>query len=340
MLEPLWGWPPPVLDPAGPYADSVTVLAWALFGMGVIVTAIIVAALWVAAKGPDRWRTMLGGERAIWIGGVAFPGVVLTGLLIWGLTLTASLTERITGEEMRVRVTGEMWWFRVEYLDAGGDVVIADANELHIPVGQPVVLELESADVIHNFWVPNLSGKMDMIPGRTNFLRIQADEAGQFGGVCAEYCGGPHALMGFVAVAHEPGGWEEWRDARIARQAAPVPPPQQTEPMPAVVTDADIPEGPAMPGADLDGRTLFMDSGCGACHRVAGTQANGLTGPDLTHIGSRLSLGAGILPNHRGTLMGWIGDSQSIKPGNRMPSYDRLSADELTAIAIWLEQQQ
>ncbi|WP_338242556.1 cytochrome c oxidase subunit II [Aurantiacibacter hainanensis] len=325
MLDPLWGWPPPVLDPAGPYAHSVTILAWALFGMGLVVTTIIVAALWVAAKGPDRWRKRLGGERAIWIGGVAFPGVVLTGLLIWGLTLTASLTEDITGEEMRVRVTGEMWWFRVEYLDADGNVVMADANELHIPAGQPVVLELESADVIHSFWVPNLSGKMDMIPGRTNLLRIQADEAGQFGGVCAEYCGGPHALMGFVTVTHDAQEWRDWREARLTRLEAPAP---------------GAPPGGDGIAASLDGRELFMDSGCGACHTVAGTEANGLTGPDLTHLASRLSLGAGILPNHRGTLIGWIADSQSIKPGNRMPSYDRLSAEELTAIAIWLEQQQ
>ena len=135
-------------------------------------TAVVVAALWVALRGPARLKARLGGERAVWIGGIAFPGVVLTGLLIWGLTLTASLTEDITGEEMRVRVTGEMWWFRVEYLDAEGNVLVADANELHLPVGQPVVLELRSADVIHSFWVPHLSGKKDMIPGRTTLLRV------------------------------------------------------------------------------------------------------------------------------------------------------------------------
>jgi cytochrome c oxidase subunit 2 len=313
MTEALWGWPPPVLDPAGPYAESVTLLAWGLFAMGLFVTAIVVAALWIALKGPARLKAKIGGEKVVWIGGIAFPAVVLTGLLIWGLMLTASLTRPITGDEMRIRVTGEMWWFRVEYIGPGGETIFEDANEVHIPVGEPVVFELTSADVIHSFWVPNLSGKKDMIPGRTTLLRVEADRAGRFGGVCAEYCGGPHALMGFVAVAHEPEEWAEWLASRTA------------------------PSAPT--GAAGRGRDLFMESGCAACHRVAGTEAGGRAGPDLTHIGSRLTLGAGILPNHRGTLIGWIGDSQSIKPGNRMPSYDQLPAEDLHAIAAWLEQQ-
>ena len=203
-----------------------------------------------------------------------------------------------------------------------------------MPVGVPVVFELQSGDVIHNFWVPNLSGKKDMIPGRTNLLRVQADRPGRYGGVCAEYCGGPHALMGFVTVAHQADDWQDWVGSR---RPALLPAANQQTPgeIPALALEADT--DPPPPG--LDGRVLFMDSGCGACHRVAGTQANGLNGPDLTYLGNRLTLGAGILPNNRGTLIGWIADSQSIKPGNRMPSYDRLSAQELEAIAVWLEQQ-
>jgi cytochrome c oxidase subunit 2 len=328
MTDALWGWPPPVLDPAGPYSDKVTTLAWSLFALGFAVTAIVILALFVAIKGPPRWKAMLGGERAIWIGGVAFPGVVLTALLVWGLTLTANLTEPIRGDEMRIRVTGEMWWFRVQYLDPAGNVTMEDANEVHIPVGQPVVLELESADVIHSFWVPHLSGKKDMIPGRRTLLRIEADRAGEFGGVCAEYCGGQHALMGFVAVAHRPSDYRRWQAARTARLSNAAP----------AATAATSQAASAGDRAG-DGRALFMQSGCAACHRVAGTDANGLAGPDLTHVGSRRSLGAGVLPNHLGTLMGWIGDSQSIKPGNRMPSYDKLAADELEAIARWLERQ-
>ena len=330
MMDALWGWPPPVLDPAGPYSDKVTTLAWSLFALGAFVTAIVIAALWVAIKGPPKWKGRLGGERAIWIGGVAFPGVVLTVLLVWGLTLTASLTEPIRGDEMRIRVTGEMWWFRVQYLDSSGAVVMEDANEIHIPVGRPVVLELESADVIHSFWVPHLSGKKDMIPGRRTLLRIEADRAGEFGGVCAEYCGRQHALMGFVAIAHEDADFREWYAARRR-------PALSADTLAGSPGEADAPPDTA---ATLSGEELFIQSGCAACHRVAGTEANGRAGPDLTHVGSRRTLGAGILPNNRGTLIGWIGDSQSLKPGNRMPSYDMLSAEQLEAIAIWLEQQQ
>jgi cytochrome c oxidase subunit 2 len=329
-----------MLDPAGPYAESVTVLAWVLFAMGLFVTGVVVAALWIALRGPDWLKAKIGGEKAIWIGGIAFPAVVLTALLIWGLMLTASLTKPITGDEMRIRVTGEMWWFRVEYLGPDGEIVMEDANEVHIPVGEPVVFELTSADVIHSFWVPHLSGKKDMIPGRTTLLRVEADRAGRFGGVCAEYCGGPHALMGFVAVAHRPEEWTEWLASRTAPTEAPARIAQASRvDLPGALPLAEGPLAVQAEGDAARGRELFMESGCAACHRVGGTEATGRAGPDLTHVGSRLTLGAGILPNHRGTLIGWIGDSQSIKPGNRMPSYDVLPAEDLDAIAAWLEQQ-
>lgn len=308
------GWPPPVLDPAGPYASSVSLLSWVLFAMAAVVTLIVLVALWVALKGGEKTRRRLGGQKAVLIGGVAFPVVVLTALLVWGLSLTRDLTAPIRGDEMRVRVTGEMWWWRVDYLDSAGAPILADANELHIPVGQPVVLELESADVIHSFWVPRLSGKLDMIPGRTNLLRIQADEPGVFGGQCAEYCGGPHALMGFVVVAHAPDEFERLMAVRRT-------PPTLLPPTEEVARGAE----------------LFRTTGCAACHRIAGSDANGLAGPDLSHVGSRRTLGAGIIPNNRGTMIGWIANSQAIKPGNRMPPYSVLSAEELRAIAAYLE---
>jgi cytochrome c oxidase subunit 2 len=343
MTEPLsafdawWGWPPPVLDPAGPYAESVTVLAWALFAMGVGVTAIVAAALYIALAGTAKWKSRLGGEKLVWIMGVAFPAVVLAGLLGWGLKLTASLTDPIRGTEQRIRVTAHMWWWNVEYLDTQGRVVLRDANEVHLPVGRPVVLELRSADVIHSFWVPNLSGKEDMIPGRTNLLKVQADRPGRFGGVCAEYCGGPHALMGFVVAAHDDADYRRFLNGeRVAVRDMTVP---QAVPGRLPAIDRTSPDAVRREpqSAALDGQALFMMNGCAACHRVAGTAANGLSGPDLTHLSRRLSLGAGVLPNNRGTLIGWIADSQAIKPGNRMPSYDLLSAQEIAAIAAWLD---
>jgi len=309
LAQALSGWPPPLLDPAGPYSEPVTRLAWALLLGGFAVLAIVVAALAIAIWGGPSLKRKLGGDRAIWIGGFAFPVIVLTALLIWGLALTSRLsaTDPVAGE-MRVRVTGEMWWWRVAYLDENGRERISDANELHIPAGRPVMVELASADVVHSFWIPRLGGKMDMIPGRTNRLRIQADAPGVYTGQCAEYCGGPHALMGFVVIAHAPADFARWQAGR----AAPVSPPESP------------------------GRRLFEQRGCAACHAVSGTAANGLAGPDLSHIASRRSLGAGILPNDRPTLIRWIADSQALKPGNRMPAYRQLSADELRAIADYM----
>ncbi|RAK52189.1 cytochrome c oxidase subunit II [Phenylobacterium deserti] len=313
LADALSGWPPPVLDPAGPHGSLVAVLTWVLLAMATVVLLVVFAALLLALFGPQRWRARLAQERAIWIGGLAFPVVVLTGLLIFGLASTQTLTKDPQPGEMRVRVTGEMWWWRVAYLDAAGQEVSHDANEVHIPVGQPVTFELEAADVIHSFWVPRLGGKLDMIPGRRNILRLQADQAGVFAGQCAEYCGGPHALMGFVVVAHEPTAFQQWRASRLA----------PARPMPT--------------GLAQQGEQVFAAAGCGACHRIAGTAANGLAGPDLTFVGARRSIGAGILANNQGTLAGWIAGNQDIKPGNRMPPYKMLSGAELRALAAYLE---
>jgi len=304
-------WPPPALDPAGPFAGPVNTLSWVLFAMGGSVLLIVLIALALALFGPRKWRARLGGQRLVWIGGFAFPVVVLSALLIYGLALTSHLTQEPQPGEMRIRVTGEMWWWRVAYLDDQGRERFQDANEVHIPVGETVVIELDSADVIHSFWVPRLSGKVDMIPGRRNILRIQADQPGAYGGQCAEYCGGPHALMGLVVVAHEPAAYGTW----MAKQSRPA------------VTTASL----------ASGADVFRRAGCGACHTVAGTEFNGLAGPDLSHVGSRRTLGAGILPNNAGTMAGWISDSQTIKPGNRMPAYPVLTGEELREVSAWLE---
>lgn len=305
----LSGWPPPVLDPAGPFAGPVTTVAWVLFVMGAVVLTLVLIALGVALFGPPKWKRRVAGEKLVWIGGLAFPVVVLTGLLIYGLSVTARVADAPRPGEMRVRVTGEMWWWRVAYLDDQGRELVQDANEVHIPAGRPVVLELESADVIHSVWIPRLGGKTDMIPGRRNFMRLQADAPGVYAGQCAEYCGGPHALMGLVVVAHSPADFAAWRLKQAATAAV----------------------------SGLPGAAVFTASACGACHTIRGTEANGLAGPDLTHVGSRQTLGAGILPNNQGTMAGWIADSQGIKPGNRMPSYSVLSGQELRDVSAYLE---
>lgn len=307
------GWPPPVLDPAGPNASATALLTWALFGMAALVLVVVGVALYVALFGKPALRRRLGGTAVIWGAGIAFPVVVLTALLVWGLTLTSSLSDPAPRDALKVRVAGQMWWWRVAYLDDQGQVAVRDANELHIPVGRPVELQLTSYDVIHNFWVPRLSGKLDMIPGRVNTMRIQADEPGVFGGVCAEFCGGPHALMGFVVVAHPPAEFDRMMADRMRSDPVRLTAEQQR------------------------GERLFLTAGCAACHRIQGTPYNGAAGPDLTYVATRRTIGAGILQNNRGTLMGWIGNSQAIKPGNRMPPYAMLSGEDLKAIAVYLE---
>jgi len=314
LAEALRGWPPPVLDPHGPFSNSVTTLAWVLIALMTLIFLLVCAAMWVALYGNDKLRAQLGGERVVKWFGLIVPAGVLFLLLAWGTMIVAGMTI-IKGDELRMRVSGNIYWWRVSYLDTAGNQIHADANELHIPVGRPVVVDMVSEDVIHSFWVPKLGGKMDMIPGRTNRLKLQADKAGSYGGQCAEFCGGAHSLMGFVVVAHDPADWQRWLDARLAPSPAATP------------VSAEV----------LRGMQLFGEVGCAACHRVAGSAAQGLSGPDLTHVGSRSSLGAGILPNNRGTLIGWIGDSQSIKPNNRMPSYRSLQAAELNALAAYME---
>ena len=314
LAEALSGWPPPVLDPHGPFSNSVTTLAWVLIALMTLIFVLVCAAMWVALYGSDKVRAQLGGERVVKWFGLIVPAGVLFLLLAWGTTMVAGMTT-VKGDELRMRVSGNIYWWRVSYLDASGNQIMADANELHIPVGRPVVVDMVSEDVIHSFWVPKLGGKMDMIPGRTNRLKLQADKAGNYGGQCAEFCGGAHSLMGFMVVAHEPADWQRWLDTRLAQSPAAAP----------------------VNAEELRGRQLFGEVGCAACHRVAGSAAQGLSGPDLTHVGSRSSLGAGILPNTRGTLIGWIGDSQSIKPNNRMPAYRSLQAAELNALAAYME---
>ncbi len=321
LAEALSGWPPPVLDPHGPFSNTVTTLAWVLLAMVTLIFLLVCVALWVALYGKPSLRAKLGGEAVVRWFGLIIPAGVLFVLLAWGTTMVAGMTT-LQGDELRMRVSGNIYWWRVAYLDAAGRELLADANELHIPVGRPVVVDMVSEDVIHSFWVPKLGGKMDMIPGRTNRLKLQADQAGVYGGQCAEFCGGAHSLMGFVVVAHEPAEWQRWLDARLARQGR-----LATTPATAPAPSDEV----------LRGQQLFGEVGCAACHRVAGTAAQGLSGPDLTHVGSRQSLGAGILANNRGTLMGWIGDSQSIKPNNRMPAYRSLQAAELHALAAYME---
>jgi cytochrome c oxidase subunit 2 len=200
----------------------------------------------------------------------------------------------------------------VRYLDPLPSSSFSTANEIHIPVGQPVELTLRSVDVIHSFWVPNLHGKKDLIPGQVNTLVLQADRPGIFRGQCAEFCGLQHANMALYVVAEPPDEFARWQE-------------RQRRPAPEPATDAA-----------RRGRDVFMASSCVLCHKIGGTMAGGVAGPDLTHVASRLSLAAGTLPNTRGHRAGWIVDPQMHKPGNNMPP-NLLSPGDLQALLSYLD---
>ena len=298
------------LNPQGPHAAAVSDLSWVLFAGGAAVLVLVMGIAAYAVWGPRERRAWAASRTFIVLGGVVFPVVVLTALLVYSFLLGRSLVSAGPAD-VRIEVIAHQWWWRVHYLGPDGQVAFATANEIRIPAGRPVDLILKSEDVIHSFWVPNLAGKLDMIPGRANRLRVTASREGLFRGQCAEYCGGPHAQMALYMVALAPDAFAAWQEA-------------QQRPAPDAV-DATI----------AHGRALFLER-CSACHTVRGTTAEGELGPDLTHVGSRISIAAGILPNNAGTLAAWISSSQHIKPGNLMPSMNVYSGEELRAVAAYL----
>ncbi|WP_420473737.1 cytochrome c oxidase subunit II [Noviherbaspirillum sp. ST9] len=301
------------LHPEGKDAIAIAGIGGVMFVAGAAIFVGVMLLVSLAMFGPVSVRTWLRSRRLVVIGGVAFPVIVLTALLIYAMIVSASLVRASEAPDLRIEVVGETWWWRVRYLDASGKPVMETANEIRMPAGRLVELELTTADVIHSFWVPNLAGKTDMIPGHVNRQRLFVSTPGIFRGQCAEYCGAQHANMAFDVAVMPPEDFDAWLAAQ--QQPARGPDSAQTR----------------------RGQKVFLDNDCVKCHTVRGTPAAGTAGPDLTHAGSRLSIAAATLPNGVGAFAGWIAASQHIKPGNGMPSFDRLSPDDLRAIAAYME---
>lgn len=297
------------LIPHGPVAGQIATLTWFLLAVVAAVAVIVGVTLWLALRGSNRSRKWIADPRAVMAGGVIFPAIVLSVLLAYGLHVTSGLSAVEAKNPIRIDVTGEQWWWRVRYRSGGQP--IESANEVRIPVGQDIVFQLASADVIHSFWIPSLAGKIDMIPGRTTTLRLAADRAGIYRGICAEYCGGAHAFMALDVIAMAKDDYEAWlRNAAIARTPS-------TE-------------------SSRRGAELFARSGCGGCHAIGGTAANGTIGPDLTTLASRRWVAAGLLPMSEDSLARFIADGQHLKPGNKMPPFRIFSGDELRALTSFL----
>jgi cytochrome c oxidase subunit 2 len=243
------------------------------------------------------------------LGGFLVPAMVVIAAVSVGAA-TAPASETPGGSVVRIRVEANRWWWSVEYLDWG----ITSANEIVLPTGVPVDIELTSDNVVHSLWFPALGERMDVIPGRVNLLTLEADRAGVYEGRCAQYCGLQHAHMGIEAIAMAPSAFRTW-----VRQEL----------------DAVGERGQGVMPAGLG---IFLASGCDRCHTISGTVADGLTAPDLTHVGSRRTLGAGTLPNSGADMARWIGDPSSVKPGVQMPGFaDQLTPYQLGELVDYLE---
>jgi cytochrome c oxidase subunit II len=285
-----------VLAPAAPDAWLTAQLTWWMTGIGafvfIVTMGLLLVALNVFRRGERRDISFRQSTALVISGGVVAPVLAIMGLTSSGVVIGDETEGERAVPGPTVEVIGRRWWWEFRYLDAAGEPVAVTANELQLPAGLRSRLLLVSDNVIHSFWAPNLQGKTDLIPGKVNTLYIEPAAPGAWRGQCAEFCGVQHALMGLVVVAQKPAAFDEW----LAAQAAP-----------AAVRDH----------AGLD---VFLGYGCGDCHAIRGTPADGELAPDLTHLASRETLGAASIPNTRGHLGGWITSTHTIKPGVLMPA--------------------
>ncbi|HVX19499.1 MAG TPA: cytochrome c oxidase subunit II [Acidimicrobiales bacterium] len=295
-----------MLHPHGPDAGRIANLTWFMLIVAGAITAVVFVLMVVGLYRKGRGATS-ASRRLIMYGGVALPAVVL-GTLSVMTVFTLHRTESAAAQRVQIEVIGHQFWWEVRYPGTGA----VTANEIHVPVGEEVDLTLRSDDVIHSLWVPALAQKVDMIPGRTNHLALEATHPGTYRGQCAEFCGVEHAQMIFQVVAQPPAAFHRW----LAHQAAPA-------------------AAPASPAARA-GRAEFLSQACAGCHTVRGTPAHGSEGPDLTHVADRAQLAAGAIPNDPDSLRRWIGDAQAIKPGALMPEMP-IGAHELDLIAAYVE---
>ena len=302
---------PSSLNPKGSEAREIAAVWWLMFALAtavyVIVAGFIVAASLRGRRTEEGRPSRITDDAFIWVGGIIVPALILAVLAVVTVRSVGRVRTREPGA-LRIEVVGKQWWWAVSYPDQG----VVTANEVRVPVGRPIQVDLLSDNVIHSFWVPQLAGKVDTIPGQRNTLRFRVTEPGVYRGECAEYCGVQHARMAFQVIAEPSQEFDRWMTRRRQPQAE--------------------------PASELAarGRVVFERESCAGCHAIRGTAARGTAGPDLTDFGSRRTIGAATVPNTRGYLTGWIANAQVIKPGNLMPPI-ALAPDELTALTEYME---
>ena len=300
-----------IVDPKGSEASRIAGIWWLMFGLASAVYIVVAGCiLYAATRGrrlanrPSRLRE----HWLIWIGGVIVPFVILMVLAVVTVDTTSTLRTASPGQ-LQIDVVGKLWWWEVRYPGTG----VTTANEIHIPRGTPIRLHLTSDNVIHSFWVPELAGKMDTIPGQPNDLEFTADTVGTYQGQCAEFCGLQHAHMGVAVVVQTPADYGRWL---ARRERAPLEPASEEA---------------------ARGALVFQREACAGCHTIRGTDATGTLGPDLTDVGSRARLGAETILNTTKGMKQWIRDAQAIKPGISMPAFGDLSDADVSALTTYLE---
>jgi cytochrome c oxidase subunit 2 len=304
-----------VLDPGGPQAAAIAWLTWWLFGVCFAVyLAVAVLATWaLVRRGASIDESPAAGRR---MAVSVYAGIGATAAILVVLVVTSAATGRrlLTPSgpgAVTIDVIGHQWWWEFRYRDASPTEWVTSPNELHLPVGETVFITASSRDVIHSFWVPNLTGKRDLVPGFDNHLWLRADRPGVFRGQCAEFCGHQHAKMAFVVIVEPLPDFKRWLGAQRRSAAVPTSTVEQR------------------------GLELFMRGSCVLCHTIRGTQAGSRVGPDLTHVASRQTIAAGTLPTSPVSLADWVADPQAIKPGVRMPPTP-LSDGDRKALASYL----
>ena len=313
---------PSALNPHGTGAIQIASLWWVMLAFGtaifLLVTALLFAALLrrrraTSEMAPDSSGGDVGRNWPIF-GGVVLPIIVIGIVFGYSIYTLARIENPQENPAIKIEVVGRRWWWEVKYPDQG----ITTANEIRLPIGVPVQIKLQTADVIHSFWVPELHGKMDLIPTRINYITVQADQAGVYRGQCAEFCGLQHAHMGLMVVAQTKADFDKWVSGQQQPAAAP--------------TDL----------VAIQGQQVFMTAGCVFCHTVRGLDDKEIDrssvdlGPDLTHLDSRLTIAGASLTRNRGNLAGWIVDAQHVKPGSLMPNM-YINSQDLQALLAYLE---
>lgn len=303
----------------GRAADPITALGW---GLTILCSAIIIIIGALVLIPALRARSPIGaishlpiaraGGGLVWLYlGVGLSTFALLGIVVWTLLTLRAVSSPSQPTAFTIEIRAHQWWWEARYVGDPSERTFVTANELHIPLGKPVRLELMADDVIHSFWIPALAGKTDVIPGQTNIAWIEADKAGTYRGQCTEYCGEEHAHMAAFVIAEPQTDFAKWWRQQL------------------------IPAAPPTSDRQTQGANLFAER-CGACHTIRGTGAGGILGPDLTHLMSRHTIGAGTLANTPRSLASWISNAQGAKPGCRMPPI-ALSPTELTAIAAYVQ---